>query len=105
MGLESCKMCKALREALDRSDIDHVFSDCNKDPDNCDALEALTGTVYYPMILISDLEDNLMEVAFLANDYSQLDVGTSTRNGIKLIANHSLDGLLKYTINRLNLNI
>jgi hypothetical protein len=98
-------MCKALREALNASGINHNFSDCDRDSQNCDALEALTRTTQYPMILISDLENNLLEVVFLAKDYSQLKESVSYKDGIMLIANHSLDGLLRYTVNRLNLNI
>lgn len=103
MGLSDCKQCKALREALDRSRIDHCFSDCDKDPENCDALESLTSTRRYPMVLISDLEDNLLEVVYLAEDFQQLKESTQTHNGIRLIASHSTDGLLRYTVNRLNL--
>lgn len=105
MGLTTCKLCKALREALDRSNIDHVFSDCEHDPDNCDALEALTGTAMYPMVLIMDLDDNVLEIAYIAKDYDQLKEGSRVQNAIRLVANHSVDGLLRYTINRLNLNI
>lgn len=105
MGLTGCKMCKALREALDRSSIEHSFSDCEHDPDNCDALESLAGTTMYPMVLISDLEDNLLEIVYLATDYDQLKESTRVQEGIRLIANHSIDGLLRYTVNRLNLNI
>ena len=105
MGLTTCKMCKALREALDRSNIDHVFSDCDHDPENCDALESITGTNMYPMVLIMDLEYNLLEIAYLASNYEQLRESVATQNGIRLIANHSVDGLLRYTVNRLNLNI
>jgi len=105
MGLSECKMCKALRKALDESDVPHKFSDCDHDPENCDALESLTGTAMYPMVLISDLEDNILEVAYIASDYEDLKESVKTAQGIKLVANYSIDGLLRYTVNRLHLNI
>lgn len=105
MGLTNCSLCKALREALDASSIEHWFSDCDADPDNCDALESLTNSSKYPMVLISDAENNLLEVAYLASNYEQLKESVSVQNGIKLVANHSIDGLLRYTVNRLHLNI
>lgn len=105
MGLTNCKMCKALREALDVSSIDHGFSDCEHNPDNCDALESLTGTKTYPMVLISDLEENLLEIVYLASNYEQLKESVKIKDGIRLVANYSIDGLLRYTVNRLNLNI
>lgn len=105
MGLTSCKLCKTLRISLDASNIEHSFSDCDQDPENCDALESLTNSALYPMILISDAEDNLLEILFLAANYKQLETSIKIQNGIKLIANHSIEGLLRYTINRLHLNI
>lgn len=105
MGLTGCKMCQALREALDKSQIEHNFSDCDHDPENCDSLESLTGSSTYPMILISDLEDNILEVVYLASSYDQLKDSVTVQNGIRLVANYSIDGLLRYTVNRLNLNI
>lgn len=105
MGLTNCKHCKNLREALEKSGIDHGFYDCNQNSENCDALEALTGTKLYPMVLISDLEDSLLEVVYLARDYTQLKESVSTKDGIRLIANHSIDGMFRYSVNRLNLNI
>ena len=105
LGLENCKRCKILRDALEASRIEHAFSDCDHDPENCDALESLTGTNLYPMVLISDADENLLEVVFLASDYEQLKDPVSTQNGIRLIANHSIEGLLRYTINRLHLSI
>lgn len=105
LGLTTCKHCKALREALEASNIEYTFSDCDHDPDNCDALESLTGTLLYPMVLISDEEQTLLEVVFLASNYDQLENTIVTRGGVRLIANHSIDGLLRYTVNRLHLNI
>lgn len=105
MGLTGCKMCKALREALDASEVGHVFTDCEHSPENCDALESLTNTTTYPMVLISDLEDNILEVAYIASHFEQLKESVKNKDGIRLIANHSVDGLLRYTVNRLNLNI
>lgn len=54
------------------------------------------------MVLMSDAEDNLLEIAFLAENYEQLKESPRFQNGIVLVANHSIDGLLKYVINKLN---
>lgn len=103
LGLNSCGHCKKLRADLEKIKVDHEFTDCNKDTQNCDNLEGLTGSSIYPMVLIQDLEDNLLEVYFLTKNYNEMIAGSHTKNGIRLIPTHSTDSLLKYVSNRLNL--
>jgi glutaredoxin len=103
VGLSDCGKCKTLKTNLKQRDIDYEFSDCDKDPQNCDNLEALTGSTQYPMILIQDLEDNLLEIYYLTDNYHTMIAGSYNRNGIKLIPTHSTDSLLNYVSHRLNL--
>lgn len=105
MGLETCDRCKKLKDALKSAKIAFEFSDCDNDPENCDALEALTDTKHYPMVLMYGIDQNLLEVVFITDDSKILNTGTIINNGVRLIPNHSIDGLLRYTINRLNLKL
>ena len=105
VGLSDCDKCKSLRKNLKSERIDHDFSDCDKDPQNCDNLEALTGTDHYPMVLIQDLEDNLLEVYYLTSNYHTMIAGSYSRNGIRLIPTHSIDSLLNYISHRLNFKL
>ena len=105
VGLSDCDKCKSLRKKLKESGINHSFSDCDRDPGNCDNLEALTGSSNYPMLLIQDLEDNLLEVYFLTERYETMMKGSYTQNGIRLIPTHSTDSLLRYAENRLNFKL
>ena len=102
VGLSDCSKCKTLRAQLKQNKIDHEFSDCDKDPQNCDNLEGLTGSNQYPMILIEDLENNLLEVYYLTENYHTMIAGSYTKNGLRLIPTHSTDSLLNYVSNRLN---
>lgn len=103
IGLTTCNKCETLRRGLDSSGIDHAFSDCDTNPDNCDSLESLTGTKQYPMVLIQDLEENILEIIYITERYETLIQGSRMQNGIKLVPMHSTDSLLRYSIGRLNL--
>lgn len=105
VGLSTCNKCETLRKGLDYSKIDHVFTDCDMNPDNCDSLESLTGTKQYPMVLIQDLEENILEIIYITDNYNVLIGGSRMHNGIKLVPMHSIDSLLRYTVGRLNLKL
>lgn len=104
-GLSDCDKCKTLRKKLKESGLNHSFSDCDKDPGNCDNLEALTGTSSYPIMLVQDSDDKVLEVYFLTDRYETLIRGSYSQNGIRLIPAHSTDSLLRYAENRLNLKL
>lgn len=105
MGLNTCNRCKTLKETLKSINADYEFSDCDKDPENCDALENLTNSKHYPMVLISGLEKGIMEVVYITDKMSVLEEGVAMKDSIRLVPNHSVDGLLRYTMNRLNLKL
>lgn len=105
MGLRTCSKCKTLKESLNYAKVEYSFSDCENHSDNCDSLEALTGTKHYPMVLISGLEEGILEVIYLTDSMNVLQEGVKMQNGVRLVPNHSLDGLYRYTLNRLNLKL
>lgn len=105
VGLWDCTMCKTLRKALDKAGIAHDFSDCDTDPERCDDLEALTGATQYPMVLISELKNGSSEIVYIAKEYEQLKESVRSVGSTKLVAHHSIEGLLRYTVNRLYLDI
>lgn len=105
IGLETCDRCKKLKESLKYAKVAYNFYDCDKDPERCDALEDITGTVQYPMVLISGLETNITEVVYITENISILEEGVKMKDSVRLVPNHSVDGLLRYTMNRLNLKL
>lgn len=102
VGLSSCGRCKALAQKLKEEKIKFEFSDCDRNPQNCDNLEALTNTQLYPMLLIEDHDDNLLEVYYLTEHYETMIKGSYTQNRIKLIPTHSTDSMLRYIQDRVN---
>lgn len=104
-GLSDCKFCKSLKQKLGEKGIDHTFFDCDKNSENCGSLEALTDSDYYPMVLIQDTENNLLEVYFYTQNYEKMIKGSYTQNGIRLIPTHSIDSMVKYIENRLNFKL
>lgn len=102
VGLPDCDRCKTFRSKLLALGVEHVFTDCDHDPQNCDNLEALTNSTNYPMALIEDVDDTLLEVYYLTDSYQELIKGGYTQNRIRLIPAHSIDSLLRYTSERLN---
>lgn len=105
VGLETCNKCKTLKESLKYAKVDYEFSDCDNDPEKCDALEDVTGTKHYPMVLISGLEEGVMEVVYITESMSVLEEGVKMKDSIRLVPNHYVDGLLNYTLSRLNLKL
>lgn len=105
IGLGTCNKCKTLIESLRYAKVAYDFSDCDKDPKTCDALEDLTDTKHYPMVVISELEQGITEVIYIAEKMSVLEEGVTMKDSIRLVPNHSVDGLLRYTMNRLNLKL
>lgn len=104
-GLSDCKFCKSLRKKLQDKGINHTFFDCDKNSENCASLEALTNSDYYPMVLIQDEHENILEVYFFTQNYETMIKGSYTQNGIRLIPSHSTDSMAKYIENRLNLKL
>lgn len=105
IGFENCSRCKKIKESLNYIKIEYEVSDCNRNPGKCDALEDIAGTNQYPMVLISGLERDISEIVFISDSASVLQGGVKMKDTIRLVPNHSTDGLIRYVINRLNLKL
>lgn len=102
VGLSGCGMCKELRKNLDKAGINYVFSNCDDHPDNCDSLEAATNSKQYPMVLLTDDSDTLIEILYVTERYETLIKGSYSKDGVKFIPLYSTDSVLRYAISRLN---
>lgn len=105
IGLSGCKKCTELRSGLEKNNVFYDFSDCNEHPENCDSLEAATNTKLYPMILISDDNETLVEILYVTERYETLIKGSYSQNGVKFIPLYSTDSVLRYALSRLDLTI
>jgi len=105
LGLSGCSRCADLKSFLEKFKIEYVFSDCDDNPENCDSLEATTDSNQYPMVLLSDDDETLIEILYLTERYETLIKGSFSQNGIKFIPLYSTDSMFRYTFARLNLSI
>jgi glutaredoxin len=105
IGLSGCRKCSELRKGLEKFKVSYVFSDCEENPENCDSLEAATNTKQYPMVLLSDGNETLIEILYVTERYETLIKGSYSQNGVRFIPLYSTDSVLRYALSRLNLTI
>ena len=101
--LEGCGRCENLKSRMLKERINYYFTTCEENPGNCDNLEALVGEANYPMILLTNSSGAIFEVLFIANSYERLSEGAKNSGDILCIPNHSIDNMIIYVKNKLNL--
>lgn len=100
--LQGCPRCNKLKQLLKENDIDFVYKDCEDSPSICDTLEDATNTISYPMVLI--IENNEIEkVLYIGEDYEELNKPRELNGGMIGIPVYSIDSMLSYVKNSLNL--
>lgn len=102
--LEGCARCEKLKALFSNSGIIYTYNTCEEDPQNCDNLEALVGAAMYPMVVITNLKNEIFEVLFLASSYEKLNEGIKNKGDISCIPLYSIDNMLLHVKNKLNLN-
>lgn len=101
--LKGCDRCANLKEKFSKAGIKYYFSTCEDDPENCDGLEALVNEVAYPMVLITNSKNEIFEVLFIASSYKRLQEGAKNSGDILCVPNYSIDDMVSYVKNKLNL--
>lgn len=102
--LEGCSRCERTKELFNKERIRYAFTSCEEDPQNCDNLEGLIDEIAYPMILLTNSSDTIFEILYITDSYTKLKSGARNKEGILCIPNHSIDNMLLYVKNKLNLN-
>jgi hypothetical protein len=100
--LEDCNRCNKLKKDLSNSNIIYTVTSCEENPNQCDSLETLLGIEEYPMILITDKEDRLLEILYTANSYEIIGKNKDFDGGVTGIPMHSIDSMVYYIKNKLN---
>jgi len=100
--LQDCSRCKKLKKELSNNNIIYKFTNCEDNPNQCDSLETLLGIEEYPMILITDKEDRILEILYIANSYEMISKYKDFDGGVTGIPMHSIDSMLHYIKNKLN---
>ena len=102
--LADCHKCSGFKKALTEARIRFDFITCEDHGETCDGLESLVGVCSYPMTLVMSSKNEIMEILFLADTHKQLEEGIKTEGGIARIPLYSIDKMLSYIQNKLNLN-
>lgn len=100
--LQGCPRCNKLKQLLKDNNIDFIYKDCEDNPSICDTLEDATNTMSYPMVLI--IENNeIQKVLYVGEDYEEFNKSRELNGGITGIPMYSIDSMLSYVKNSLNL--
>ena len=96
--LKGCPRCKALKNKLEYVKNSFKFIDCDDFPDICNYAEELSGTNQYPIAVMLDIQDKVIEVVYFADDYNQVGKRHKLLDGVSGYAVYSTDQLAEYII-------
>lgn len=100
--LEDCNRCTKLKKELSDNGIFYRYTNCEDNPNQCDSLESLLGIEEYPMILITDKQDNILEILYIAKTYEMIGKNRDFDGGVIGVPMHSIDNMVHYVKNKLN---
>jgi glutaredoxin len=100
--LPDCNRCNKLKKDLSDNSIFYRDTSCDDNPNQCDSLESLLGIEEYPMILITDKQDNILEILYIAKNYEMIGKNKDFDGGVIGIPMHSIDSMVHYVKNKLN---
>jgi hypothetical protein len=100
--LDGCARCAKLKDSLSTNNIIFKNITCDENPNQCDSLESLLGIEEYPMVLITDKEDRVLEILYIAKSYEMIGKNRDFDGGVTGIPMHSIDSMLHYVKNKLN---
>lgn len=100
--LNGCGRCAKLKEDLSNNNIVFTNTSCDENPNQCDSLESLLGIDDYPMVLITDKADRILEILYIAKSYEMIGKNKDFDGGVTGIPVHSIDNMIDYIKNKLN---
>ena len=100
--LQGCPKCAKIKNLLAQNNIEFTIKDCEDNPSICDTLEDATNTMSYPMIVITR-NNEIEKVIYVGEDYEELNKTRELNGGILGIPVYSIDSMLSYVKNSLNL--
>lgn len=102
LAVTGCSRCESLITKLNLDGVLYETAYCEKEPSSCDCVESIIQTNYYPIIILEKNKE-MLEIVYLANSYETLSEGKKEISGIITVPNHSIENMLFYVKNRLNL--
>jgi hypothetical protein len=99
--LLDCKRCASLKNQLTDNNIIFGYTNCEDNPNQCDSLETLLGIEEYPIVLITDKNDNILEILYITRSYDTIGKKRDFDGGVLGIPLYSIDSIVQYIKNRL----
>lgn len=96
--LDGCSRCKALKNKLDYLKTSFTYINCDDDPEICDHVEELSGVNMYPMAIVFDVNDQVQEIVYFAEDYNMIGKKHKLADGVTAYCVYSIDQLVEYII-------
>lgn len=100
--LVDCPRCAKLKLDLSSNNIEFKNTNCEDDSNRCDLLENLLGIDEYPIILLLDNKDTLVEILYLSKSYNNINKTSVLEGGILGKSLYSIDTMIQYVKNKLN---
>lgn len=97
--LEGCKRCETLKSALEKNNTNFESTVCKSDTALCDNIEDIINCSNYPIVLKLDLNNNIKEIGFITDNYSEIGKEIKFPGNIKGFAYYSVDKLIDYVLN------
>lgn len=94
--LEGCGKCQALKNKLGYLNNSFKFYPCDGDNELCDQAEILTGVQSYPMTLVLDINNNIEQIVYFADDYNKVGNKIKLTEGVTGIPVYSVDQMVDY---------
>lgn len=104
MGLSGCSRCSDIKDRFEQAGIIFDWTTCEQNPRHCDNLEALVNSSLYPIVLITSSKNEILQILYFPENYSDLVKGTRPEGSIEIIPFHLGDQMLDFVKKRLNWN-
>lgn len=104
VGLSGCARCSDIKERFELAGIMFDWTTCEQNPQHCDNLEALINSTIYPVVLITSSKNEILQVLYFPENYSDLARGNRSEGTIEIIPVHLVDQMLDFVKKRLNWN-
>jgi hypothetical protein len=96
--LEGCSRCDKLKKELGKNYIHYDYELCKPHNVICDSIEDLIGCSNYPIVLKMINKTVIEEIAYITNNYDDVDNTISLNSKVKGKAFYSIDKLIEYII-------
>ena len=94
--LDGCSKCQSLKNKLGYFNNSFKFYSCEGENPLCDEAEKLTGVDLYPMTLVLDINNNIEQIVYFADDYNKVGNKRQLTERVSGFPVYSVDQMVDY---------